>query len=324
MALPFTNSPQQRLPQGNSSFLIQESTLDDWKRIVDLSADTQRWAMAYDDFPVWKKAFGEQNAELLVAKKPDGQVIGFVSIAKFGPDIAAVGNYYVHPAYRGQGIGMQLFDKVTQTSLAEGRNLSLNAAFLLSKKYADNGFDKYPDWGLRAHVVTGANGAEIATLVHNSKIVSLKAVEFDQIATYDRSVAANVDRSEWLEAWINHPTGRCKIALDTTNHVIGYGVVREVSQNRLVFGPLYANDQGTAAALIKVILEEVDDYPSREIHFLSPSTNEEMNELTAMLSRPRGTYEHRGDDGICQFTKKVLKVDVRKVYAVADVALCFI
>lgn len=57
----------------------------------------------------------------------DDNVIGFVGISKFGSDVAAVGNYFVHPAYRGQGIGMQLFKKATQTSIAEGRNLSLNA-----------------------------------------------------------------------------------------------------------------------------------------------------------------------------------------------------
>lgn len=73
MKLDSANFPQQNLAEQNNLFLIQKSTFDDWKQIVDLSTETQGWAMAYEDFCVWEKAFGEQYAELLVAKRKEGR-----------------------------------------------------------------------------------------------------------------------------------------------------------------------------------------------------------------------------------------------------------
>ncbi len=40
------------------------------------------------------------------------------------------------------------------------------------------------------------------------------------------------------------------MAIDENKSIIGYGCIRTVSDNSLLIGPLYANDQSTAISLM--------------------------------------------------------------------------
>ena len=97
--------------------------------------------------------------------------------------------------------------------------------------------------------------------------------------------------------------------------------MRRVTLNRLVVGPLYANDKNTAAALIKALLDYDNEIATRQVQFFSPSTNEDLFDLLELLSG--GNCE---DDGyfVSQFTKQLLDIDVRKVFSVSDHALMFV
>uniref|UniRef100_A0A914VWV7 N-acetyltransferase domain-containing protein n=1 Tax=Plectus sambesii TaxID=2011161 RepID=A0A914VWV7_9BILA len=307
----------------SSYFTIEEASFDDWKRVVDLCTETDRWSFTYDDFHVWKKAFGEDKSRFLAAKASDGDVLGFVCMAKFDPNITTIGMHYVQPKYRGQGIGTQLFDKIMQDSKAQGRNICLNGISYMSEKYADRkGLNNYADWILSIlNINGGADTSKIAHLAGNSKVVNISDVDVAKIAAYDQSVAANIDRSKLVEAWLNHPAAWSKVALDGNGSVVGYGAARMVTLDRLLFGPLYANDKATAAALIKAILDHDTSLPTRRIQFFSPSTNDDLFDVLELLS---GGNCDDGGYFVSQFTGQLLTIDTKNVYAVSDHALGFI
>uniref|UniRef100_A0A914VWQ1 N-acetyltransferase domain-containing protein n=1 Tax=Plectus sambesii TaxID=2011161 RepID=A0A914VWQ1_9BILA len=306
----------------SSNFTIEEATFDDWKRVVDLCTETDRWSVNYDDFHVWKKAFGEDKARFLAAKASDGDVLGFVCTAKFDPNINTVGMYYVQPKYRGEGIGMQLCERIAQYTRVEGQNTYVNGISYMSEKYVSRkGLQNCANWKLSLlNINGGADTSKIAHLVGNVKVVNISDVDVAKIAAYDQSVAANIDRSKFVEAWLNHPAAWSKVALDGNGSVVGYGAARLVTLDRLLFGPLYANDKATAAALIKAILDHDTNLSARHIQFFSPSTNDDLLDLLELLSGGKC------DDGgylVSQFRGQQLPIDIKKVFAITEPALGF-
>lgn len=57
-----------------------------------------------------------------------GVLVGFAALLNYTSNISTVGTYFVHPDYRGHGVGPQLFDKLIEDSVREGRNIGLNAS----------------------------------------------------------------------------------------------------------------------------------------------------------------------------------------------------
>jgi hypothetical protein len=108
--------------------------------------------------------------------------------------------------------------------------------------------------------------------------------------------------------------------LDVHGKVIGYATARIVKYDRMVVGPLYANDDDTALQLIVALFRQDKDIATRIGLFFS--TTPTFQRLIAMLKEFATVKEVRYR--ICQFTKEVPVMDCPKVYSISDIGLGFV
>jgi len=91
-----------------------------------------------------------------------------------------------------------------------------------------------------------------------------------KVVEYDEKVAG-MNRESWCRNWVlSHKAGKSFIAianLPGSNEVLvkGYGQIHEISGNRLRIGPLYAEDESVARALIAKLVSHYPDIHDREV-----------------------------------------------------------
>ena len=102
----------------------------------------------------------------------------------------------------------------TLFSRLNNEKILCNLEFRMSHKYADRkGFEKIAEWNLSILTIDkGVDTSKIAHLAGNINVVNASDGDFDKVAVFDRTVAANFDRLQWIEAWLNHQAGWSKVS----------------------------------------------------------------------------------------------------------------
>jgi hypothetical protein len=160
--------------------------------------------------------------------------------------------------------------------LGRGASIGLDGALEMRDWYAERGF-VFSHRSIRYESI----GAE---RVLASGVVSVADVSFERLAAYDRRCFP-APRERFLRAWLEQPDGLALAAVDD-DIVRGFGVIRRCETGARI-GPLFADDAGTAEALLDSLGAFAPDEP---IFIDIP----EVNAWAMSLARRRRMYEMSG------------------------------
>lgn len=203
---------------------------------VDLAVD---WAAAEGWNP------GQHDADAFYAADHGGFLVGLldnqavatISAVKYGASFGFIGFYIVQPAFRGQGLGLQLWQ--AGLSRLAGRTIGLDGVLAQQANYRKSGFDlAYRN--IRYQGVGGAPAPADAT------VVPLSSVAFVDIAAYDRPLFPD-ERQVFLRHWIEQ-AGAVALGLVQHGQLLGYGVLRPC-RSGFKIGPLLADTPALAERL---------------------------------------------------------------------------
>lgn len=189
---------------------------------------------------------GLHDAETFLAADPDGffalelgdEVVGTLSVVRYGDDFAFGGLYVLRPEWRGRGIGLAVQQQFTLPR-AGARNLGIDGVFGMQPRYESAGF-VFSHRNLRFEGVGGGRAP--------GSLVPLADVPFEAIAAYDRPCFPG-PREPFLAAFLGQYGGVGYAALARNGAVAGYGFARPCRVGSKV-GPLFADSPAIAARIL--------------------------------------------------------------------------
>lgn len=184
---------------------------------------------------------------------------------KHGAEDGFIGCYVVRKDYRGNGVGRVLFDQAL--TYLDGRNIALCAEPFMYAKYMNNGFGVMSDYALG--VSSGSVSAAALVKANDYLITAPSQVKFLEptelsesamrsVFVYDQAMAGR-DRRQWcMHHLLHHEASDSLVAVDQQDdhRVRGYATVCDIGENRLKIGPVYADTDEVARALVFNLLSE--------------------------------------------------------------------
>jgi len=189
---------------------------------------------------------GRADAECFYATDPDGffcaetdgKIVGMVSVVNYDDRISFYGLFIVDPAYRAQGIGMQLYRYAMRH--AGSRIVGCDGVVAMVEKYQKDG-------GLFLHYnnarYEGTGGGTMP-----AGLVPARDVDFRLLADYD-AAHFPARRERFLRCWVQHPGHHGLALLDNEGKILGYGVRRPCQAGHKI-GPLFARNRATAELIL--------------------------------------------------------------------------
>jgi len=298
--------------------VIRTATYKDFELATQWTRNEFDWEMCAQDFLVYQRCYQEDS--FWAAENDRGETVGFISSVKHGAEDGFIGCYVVRKDYRGNGMGRMLFDKAL--TYLDGRNIALCSEPFMYAKYTKNGFGIVSDYGLG--VSSGSVNPillEAADYITVPNVQLLEPVELSESAMrsvflYDQATAGR-DRHQWCKHHLLNNASDSLVAVDQqdSHRIRGYATVCDIGDNRLKIGPVYADTDEIARALVFNLLaeyeEEVAQYDlrmfcmcrsARRQHFLTDALGLEIPWEMKHL-----------------FTKRLPQFDREKVYCLADV-----
>ncbi len=190
-------------------------------------------------------SFLAQDAGLFLGAEHDGQLASVIAATRYGTDFGFIGFYIATPAFRGQGLGIEVW-RAAMAQL-QGRLIGLDGVVAQQANYRKSGFSLA--WN---NVRFG--GVPVAIAAPASGIVEAASVPFPAIAALDRSVFPAA-REAFLRSWLSAP-GHIALAAVKDGAVTGFGVIRPAREGHKI-APLVAEDRATAEALAAALLARV-------------------------------------------------------------------
>jgi ribosomal protein S18 acetylase RimI-like enzyme len=207
---------------------------------------------------------GLHDAECFYAADPGGFLIGHlkdepvgcISVVAYDASFGFLGLYIVRPQFRGQGLGLKLW----QAGMARlgSRNIGLDGVVAQQDNYRKSGFRldyrniRYEGLGKPANP---------------SGVVDLSSVSFDRLLAYDSRMFP-VTRERFLRCWVRQPQAAGR-AVFSNGTLAGYGLIRPCRRGYKI-GPLFADDEGIAEDLFQSLAAHA---PGAAIYLDVPETN---------------------------------------------------
>jgi ribosomal protein S18 acetylase RimI-like enzyme len=176
----------------------------------------------------------------------DGAFAGCISAVAYGDDFGFIGLYIVQPAWRGQGIGWQLWTRAMQR--LSGRLIGLDGVPAQQENYGRSGFQLA--WQNARFAGPSLHG----TAITPPAVVPLADVDFAALVADDRRVFP-APRDAFLRAWIAQPESRALAYVDD-GRLAGWGVIRRCREGHKI-GPLVADTRAMAEALYSALCAQV-------------------------------------------------------------------
>jgi ribosomal protein S18 acetylase RimI-like enzyme len=192
----------------------------------------------------------------------DGKMVASISVVAYGDAFAFLGAYIVAPEFRGRGFGLAVW-RAGMARLGD-RLVGLDGVVAQQDNYVRSGFRLA--WRNVRYEGRGG-GSEPPGLV------SLSAVPFAEIATYDRALFP-APRDGFLACWTGRHRG---LAVVESGRLRGYGVIRPCRIGWKI-GPLFADSSAHAEALFAGLAAQASDEP---IFLDIPEANAEAAALVA-------------------------------------------
>jgi GNAT superfamily N-acetyltransferase len=187
----------------------------------------------------------------------DERIVSTVSVVRYGESDAFLGFYIVDPALRGRGYGL----RVWQAGLAgvPDRRVGLDGVAEQIGSYEKSGF-VFSHWtprftGSAADIVAGladaGSGVDVLRLDSHD---SSRALADDLLAYDSRFVPT--PRPAFVHAWLAQASPRSTFVAMRDGTLAGYATVRPALPSGARIGPLFADDDAAARALLLACARE--------------------------------------------------------------------
>jgi GNAT superfamily N-acetyltransferase len=218
----------------------------------------------------WAKAEGwnpgHQDAALFQAADPGGFLMAFVedrpaasiSVVRYGAGHGFLGLYIAAPAFRGRGIGWQLWQR--GMAHLEGRVVGLDGVVAQQANYAKSGF-------AIAHRNIRFQGVPVHARPVQGKgdVAAMSGLLLPAVMAYDRA-GFGAQRDSFITSWLAAHTARLLVR---DQRIAGYGVIRPCTEGHKI-GPLFADDEAAAETLFQALAATV---PGSRITLDCPEPN---------------------------------------------------
>lgn len=239
------------------SLTIRAMTRQELDTLVDWAAQ-EGWNPGLHDAEI----FWRTDPQGFIAAEYAGELIGGGSIVAYDGRFGFMGFFIMHPAWRGRGLGDQLWRYRKQTLLSRLTSpplIGMDGVFAMQSYYTKGGFQLVTR-DLRFEGV----GAAAPIPDH---LVPLRDLPFEQVLAYD-TLHFPAPRPTFLRQWIAQSSSRALGAV-YAGELRGYGVVRACRQGYKI-GPLFAADPATA----EILWQGLGDYAQNSPLFLDvPESN---------------------------------------------------
>jgi len=171
-----------------------------------------------------------------------GQMLGCIAAVSYGDTFGFIGLYIVQPAWRGQGVGLRLWN-AGMARLA-GRVVGLDGVPAQQDNY------RRSDFALAWQNSRFAGAAKRPATPTPAQIVPLSTIDFALLCDDDRRVFP-APREAFLRSWIAMP-GATGLAWMAHGRLAGWGVIRPCREGHKI-GPLVADTPQIAHALYEAL-----------------------------------------------------------------------
>lgn len=219
------------------SLVVTPASRQDWSVVTEWAA-AEGWNPGERD----REAFFAQDPEGFLLGRLDGEPVSAVSVVNYSPEYAFLGFYLVRPDLRGRGLGMATWK--AGLAHAGSRVIGLDGVPDQQNNYRRSGFEL----AYRSARFTGVPRLDAA----DDSVCALAPADLPAVHAYD-SACLPADRTPFLTAWLADPANLTLVRV-VDGVLTGYAAVRP-ARDSLRVGPLFADDPGTARALLAALTE---------------------------------------------------------------------
>ncbi|MEU3712956.1 GNAT family N-acetyltransferase [Streptomyces catenulae] len=238
---------------------VTAASSEEWRLVEEWAAD-EEWNPGLAD----TGCFHPTDPAGFFTGRLGDRTVSAVSVVTYSDDYAFLGYYLVHPAHRGQGLGLATWRAAVPH--AGTRTIGLDAVPAQKATYERAGFTAAYESVRYAGCPAPADGpspAEEYTAAHR-----------DAVLAYDRTCFP-ADRRDFLARWLTAPGHTVRVLL-RDGVLTGYGVIRPARSGHRI-GPLFADTPEDAAALFDALAAAAG--PGAEVVVDVPETAPATQEL---------------------------------------------
>jgi GNAT superfamily N-acetyltransferase len=243
-------------------------------------------------------AFYQTDPQGFFAIDAGDQMVGSVSLVRYGEDFMFGGLYIVHPDYRNQGIGRAVLEFVQKFS--EGYNFGIDGVFAMQPVYQKSGFR----FAYRNIRFEGIGGGTV-----DKSLTPLREVPFPRILAYDSMFFPAV-REGFLKHFLYQPDCRGYASIDNGS-LTGYGFIRKCF-NGYKIGPLFAGNPVIAEKIYSALSAVAEGSP---VFFDVP----EPNTAGVTLAKAHEMKEVFGTARM--YTREIPKLPIEQIFGVTSFEL---
>lgn len=228
---------------------IRTMTRDELDLAIELAA-REGWNPGLHDAACFHRA----DPEGFLIAEVAGRLAGCISAVAYGSLFGFIGLYIVTPEFRGQGIGMRLWQQGMQR--LNGRVVGLDGVPEQQDNYRKSGF------ALAWRNARYAGQARRADQALAAQIRPVGEADFAALCADDRRVFP-APREGFLRAWLDMPEASALLWREE-GRLAGWGVIRRCREGHKI-GPLLADNAQVARGLFEALCAQV---PAGEAVFL--------------------------------------------------------
>ena len=249
-----------------SEFVIRPMRAEEVQTAVDWAAD-EGWNPGEQD----SGCFLSVDSRGFWGGFLKGRMIASISVVNYDDGFAFLGFYIVRPEFRGQGYGLRLWQRALEH--CGDRSVDLDGVVDQQENYRKSGF-KLAYRNIRHGGPVGAAlelGMKSRIASRNEATPSPVVAASPQLIAFDQA-AFPAPRRAFLQNWLSAP-GHISRAVETDGEITGYGTLRPCRSGYKI-GPLFAEDAGTAQALLVSLLSEVPpEHRDQDVFLDTPEPN---------------------------------------------------